>query len=820
MIKSLLVDARNWGELKAFLIAEVAAAELSGFDIETEDSGRHEGLNLFMAGSKKLVFDTRRTVVTGFSWYPDGGDTAYYLNLAHADVENRIPWSEARQILEARSTGAPWICHNAPYELTMMRTSLGYVLDNVICTLQMAVSCFNEDQYATRNMLSCGFGGISTLMLPIARAFGRVNAELNAEQHAVLQQVVGKTSKANHSYNGLVKDLSYGYGLKKLTKSLFDYDQTSFETVMAGRDHMGQLTGEEVCAYGADDAYWCVRIFHELLPRIMAQNDKLLDTFLTQENPMIEVYSEIWGTGIRINHEGVLAAQARERTRYAETLRKVQAVIKDMLPFPAPNAGLLEHDSWYQKNPTGYRDKVTRWAKLDFTKMSDYEVVESTGGPVSESWRGSKAKNLNLSYFMTVRTLMYDLTGAEPLIVQGKVASDAEAREKMKGKGFDALLDVLGEMATIETGMKLYLNPYLQLIDPETGRVYPVVNSMLNSRRMAMKDPNGMQLAKRGGNKYIRGYYLADEDDHVIISQDWSQIELVEIGDFSQDSGFKDAYGQLPYKDLHWKAAAATMGLTIPEIRALPNAKDLRTELGKGSNFNYWYSGALNTVGEKMGWTSEEMWEKTEIYRNTFPEAEQWRVNLIAEARDKGYVTLPDGHRRAKFEATYKWKELWQHRWDATGNAGLSNFGVWFCRKIFNRAGNQIVNSMIQGTCATLAKRSILRIRAEAKRLGLRVRFMMPIHDELVWSCHKDDAIAFIRMARVIMTTHPDIIQHLVIDCTTSVGRNFQPFHPVEAPLGQIELDEAPDMLGFTKDSRLNETEIQRVLDYLFEGQK
>jgi hypothetical protein len=471
---------------------------------------------------------------------------------------------------------------------------------------------------------------------------------------------------------------------------------------------------------------------------------------------------------------------------------------------------MYQLDSWYKKNPTGYRNKMIKWANLDLTD-DDFTTVMTTAGPVSKAW-GGVSDGPNLSYYMTARTLMYDLTGADPVIYQGKVTSDADARAKLRGNGFDDLLDCMGKLAGIETRMKLYLNPYLQLIDPDTGLVHPVVNSMLNSRRMAMKDPNGMQLAKRGESKYIRGFYLADQDDHVIVSLDWSQIELVEIGDFSGDPAFAEAYGQLPYKDLHWKATAAAMGMTVPEVRALPNAKDLRTKLGKGSNFNYWYSGALNTVGETMGWSSDEMWDKTEAYRKEFAVAEQWRVDLIQEAREKGYVTLPDGHRRVRFEATYAWRQLWQERWDGTSNNALSNFGVQFVKKIFNRAGNQIVNSMIQGSCATIAKRSILRLR----NTGLRVRFMMPIHDELVFSVHRDDVIAFLRIARQVMSDHPDIIKTLKMDATASVGRTFEPFDKIKAPLGQIELDEAPDILGFTKDSKLNEEEISRVIDYLF----
>lgn len=822
MIKSVLVDARNWNDLKAYLIARISYAGIIGFDIETQDAERHQGLNDFMSATRKLVFDVNRTTVTGFSWYCDGDDMAYYLNLAHADIENRIPWAEARQLLDAKKPEAMWISHNAPFEITMMSKALGYELTNIICTMQMAVSAFNEDQYPIDAMRGVRFGGLTVLLPEINRLFANCDPQnLNEDQSELLSKVIGKASSAQHSYNGLVRDMSYGYGLKKLTKSFFNFDQTSFETVMAGREHMGQLTGDEVCAYGADDAYWCVRIFHRLLEMIAGQDPRLMDTFFEQENPMIHVFADIWKQGLRINAKAVLTRRDEERANYAQALRDLQTEIQGMLPFPSdPALGLLNED-WYSKNWQKYRKRIVDWATKPLPS-DPYLAVRTTAGAVSNAWGTEqgvpRSAGPNFSHYMVMRTLMYDLPSIKPIMADGKVSSDAKARAKVKG--IDSLIAKLNELSGIEQRMKLYLTPYLQLLDPKTDRVYPVVSSKLNSRRMAASFPNPMQLAKRGESTYIRGFFLPDEDDHVVVSIDWSQIELVEIGDFSRDPGFFDAYGALPYKDLHWKAVADMFDITVAEAKARPDGKSLRTKVGKGANFNYWYSGALSTVGEAMGWSSDVMWEKTQKYRDTFPVAEQWRIDLIAEAREKGYITLPDGHRRNKFEATYAWQSLWRDRWAEVSGQGFQNFGSIFVKSITNRAGNQIVNSMIQGSCATLAKRSILRVRQMIKDKGLRARFMIPIHDELVFSVHRDDVVEFLTLTKHLMCDHKDIIQTLPIDATASIGRTFEPYHPTKAPLGQVELDEAPVLEGYLpaelEGTRLGHEHIQNVINYLF----
>lgn len=335
-------------------------------------------------------------------------------------------------------------------------------------------------------------------------------------------------------------------------------------------------------------------------------------------------------------------------------------------------------------------------------------------------------------------------------------------------------------------------------------------------------------------------------DDHVIVSIDWSQIELVLIGDLSGDPEFARCYGQVPYDDLHKVAAADCLGFTEEEFAALkkgvdPGVRPLvdkvgtvmepakaykywRTEVGKGSNFNFWFSGSLSTVGEKLGWTSEQMWEATDRYRNRFAVAEQWRVETIGHAQQYGYVTLPDGHRRVKFEATQTWAEGFKAKFGAwSEHEGVRVFRDTIVRRLQSRANNQIVNSMIQGSCATLAKRSCIRIRQRLKDMGWtnrEARFMWPIHDELVYSVHRALVRPFIEMARDIMREHKDIVHTLPIDCSPSVGLTFEPWDAKKARLGQIELFEAPEIEPVPKSQigeRLAPEQWDDVVNWLFE---
>ena len=128
--EAILVDARNFDTLKDRIIAEIQGAHFVGLDTETQDDARHEGLNVLCgydpktrkkAPGKKLVFDFRRTVMTGFSIYAEGSDTAWYINLNHADVENRVAWKDARVLIDCLPETSHWVAHNAAYELTVFQ---------------------------------------------------------------------------------------------------------------------------------------------------------------------------------------------------------------------------------------------------------------------------------------------------------------------------------------------------------------------------------------------------------------------------------------------------------------------------------------------------------------------------------------------------------------------------------------------------------------------------------------------------------------------------------------------------------------------------
>ncbi|KQS75070.1 hypothetical protein ASG32_08205 [Methylobacterium sp. Leaf361] len=960
--QTVLVDARN-PEVIAEIAELIQRSEFIGFDLETEDSNRHDGINRyckyndegFKSKTSRTVFDWRRTIICGASFYSEEQpDRAYYINFGHADVENRLPIDVLGDLLGCLPEGSYFIAHNSAFEQTVCKAVLDFDFrpGSIICTMTQAVSAYGPDTYSMDAWRAAGQGAIGTLVDQLIRAsttgWNKETGEMSPALSELVFKIIGKSSKAAFSWNGFVSSIAYGYGLKQAVKSHFGVQMRTFEETLDGEAHMGLVTGEQVAAYGADDAYWAVRLFRHLLTYMIRNGGtQLVNTFFTQENVMPAVFASIAIGGMRVNAPAIRQRTETERAVAAQILREMKAAAQHFTWPEGPNEKLLRYEKWYGPNKDGvmgwpkYRERVQAW--LDAPDSDDdYQQLLQVRGPVTNGWAAENGVNektltgVNLAHYMPVRTVLYDLLGCHVVISKGKVASDGEARGRivdrlkdgkhlskaelidafngiqselairMQAGGEDALaakvvfdendarwarieaaekparedlepfavyhnrhalqvIDCLNRLSGVEQRMKLFLTPYGMLTDPETGRMYPSVTSLLATRRMAGSNPNPMQLGKRGEAAYVRGFYLGDHDDHLIVSLDWSGVELVEIGEFSGDPEFFKAFGQIPHQDLHAGTATALLTLDCPGMnlglfktlkgmsswpewleahkgeadrlpRLMTNLKGellvaekaygyWRTVFGKEANFNYFYSGWLATIGERAGWSQQKTADATEAYRAQFPVAEAWRVQQISDVNMAGFVTLPDGHRYWRYEATNLWAQDWCDKF-LLQTLGSENFNAvmrWIMRKIQKRAGNQTVNALIQGTCATLAKRSIVRTIQHFRSLGWtdrEFRFLVPIHDELVWSVHQDLVVPFVRDAHRIMVDHGDIFKRCKLDSSPAIGVTFEPWNGKKAFGGQIELFE-PDAAVVGEEragKRLNDQGILDVVAYLKEA--
>ena len=853
--KRVLVDQRN-KEIIAEICKDVMSTPIAGFDIESQDRDRHQGFNILMKIAQedtsdtdgeiilkkkpkkktRLYFDVKRTKITGFSLYL-GKDVIYYFNTRQADYQNRLSFEEVMPIFASKGSNL-WIAHNAPFELTMLNACWGLKYNSGwLCSMQLCVSCYNDDTYSKQ-----AFRALKPtpwmdreFLGQAMRAFKGITSpkdKLNPAQEKLLNRICDKSAHSQVSYESWVKEISFGYGLKKAVKQHFGHQMMDFDTLIHGYRDIGDLTGEQVLDYGCEDAYWCYKLFFHVSGILKTNNPKAWESYKTQENPMIYEYADTWGHGMRLKASAVKEKQLEERKRVAQILRDMKLILREQFQvydITKDSEQLVKFDSWYTKMTGGLSGKVRMYKRVHEWAFSadadDYGMTQQVKCATGKGWlkelKGGDAeqgKFLSITHYMCMRYILLDLFGFTAVIEKGKIKSNADGRKEM---GKHPILDIYQKLADAEQTMKLYLNPYLLLVDPETNMVHPIVSSKLNTRRTACQNPNGQQLSKYGESAYVRGFFVGDQEDHLIVSADWSAIELVLIGEQSGDPKFKAAYGQRPHADLHSFAAAGVMGISLEEFKKLPNKSEMRRDLGKGSNFEYWYSGWLNNTSIKMNWDMTKTSDAVKGYRDEFIVGESWRLSQIALMGKQGFLELPDGHRRYRFEATREWADLMRNKFAIFGSIEMSVICEHVIRRIQRRAGNQGINALIQGSCATLAKQTILAVREllRTKYPHLRVRFMLPIHDELLYSVHKDDVLEFLDILYAEMIKGRGVVNNLYLDSSLAIGKTFQPWDLNKAPTGQIELMELnsglPCISADRYKQKADKSEIKAIIDYL-----
>lgn len=151
----------------------------------------------------------------------------------------------------------------------------------------------------------------------------------------------------------------------------------------------------------------------------------------------------------------------------------------------------------------------------------------------------------------------------------------------------------------------------------------------------------------------------------------------------------------------------------------------------------------------------------------------------------------------------------------------IAGFAETMIRKIQRRSGNMCVNAMIQGLCATLIKRKLLKLRQlMATKYKGRGRVVGSIHDEVLASIHKDDCLEFLEDLYAIMIDGEGIIKTMQIDSSIGIGRNFMGFDLEKNPKGLVELNELDPGLPCIQKERWKKVatgdERVAVIDYLF----
>lgn len=247
------------------------------------------------------------------------------------------------------------------------------------------------------------------------------------------------------------------------------------------------------------------------------------------------------------------------------------------------------------------------------------------------------------------------------------------------------------------------------LISKRDGRIHTTYNQALTvTGRLSSSNPNlqNIPIRTEEGNKIRSAFCAMDKENSLILSADYSQIELRLLAHVSGDEHLIHAFST--GEDIHTMTAAKVFGVDLNEV-----TKEMRRR-AKAVNFGIVYGQSKYGLARNLGISNNEAQEFIDKYFETYPRVKEYMNYEIDFVNKHGYVETIFGRKR------YLASEL-----------ASSNFQI---REFAQRAA---INQPLQGTAADLIKMAMIRVDKEIE--GLKSKMIMQVHDELIFEVPKDE---------------------------------------------------------------------------------
>ena len=254
-----------------------------------------------------------------------------------------------------------------------------------------------------------------------------------------------------------------------------------------------------------------------------------------------------------------------------------------------------------------------------------------------------------------------------------------------------------------------YVDALPEAVSPITGRVHTTLHQLMTSTgRIASNNPNLQNIPVRSDQgKEIRKAFIAGEPGWVLMSADYSQIELRVMAAISEDKAMLEAFAN--GHDIHQATAAKVYGVPLDGV--LPEMR--RT--AKMVNFGIIYGISAFGLSQRLGIPRSESAKIIESYFAQFPGVKGYLDRSIEDAKRKGYAETLTGRRRYLRDIN-------------SANATVRG-----------AAERIAMNMPIQGTAADMIKLAMVRVDAALRAGGYKTRMLLQVHDELLFEVPKDE---------------------------------------------------------------------------------
>ncbi|TMI96565.1 MAG: DNA polymerase I [Bacteroidetes bacterium] len=350
--------------------------------------------------------------------------------------------------------------------------------------------------------------------------------------------------------------------------------------------------------------------------------------------------------------------------------------------------------------------------KIDVDFLNDYsKELEREAKKSEEAVYKQAGVRFNLSSPRQLGEVLFEKLNLDPKAKKtktGQYATGEDVLMKLAHKN-QICMDIL-EYREYTKLKSTYVDTLPQLINRRTGRVHTTYGQAVAvTGRLASNNPNLQNIPIRSDRgKEIRKAFIPRDKDHILLSADYSQIELRIVAAISGDPNMCDAFKK--NKDIHTATAAKVYNIEEKEV-----TKEMRYK-AKSVNFGIIYGQGAFGLADNLGISRTEAKAIIDNYKKEFHGITKYMDDTINFAREHGYVQTLMGRKR----------------WLRDINS--ANF------TIRGFAERNAINSPIQGTAADMIKLAMIKLHEELKRRNFKSKMILQVHDELVFDALKDEA--------------------------------------------------------------------------------
>ena len=441
-----------------------------------------------------------------------------------------------------------------------------------------------------------------------------------------------------------VVDPTQRHGMDPLAREFLHYDPIPIESLIGpkgkGQRTMDAVPVEQVAEYAAEDADVTLRLHRTLEPLVRERG--AWRAYDEAENPLVPVLADMEDAGIRIDVDAL--------ARYSGVLAKELA-------------GLVSRIHELAGGPFN----------IDSPQQLGRVLFERLGLPA--------AAKTSTGHWSTAEDVLQGLAAAHEIV---PAILDYRAVSKLKST---------------------YVDKLPACIDPRDGRVHTTFQQALaETGRLSSDNPNLQNIPVRTDRgKPIRAAFVAGDAEHVLVSADYSQIELRMMASLSGDETMIDAFRH--DADIHAATAARVYGIDEKDV-----TREQRSHC-KQVSFGIIYGISAFGLAQRLGIPRHQADGLIKAYFEMFPGVRRFMDETVARARRDGFVSTLLGRRRPLRDISSR---------NATVRAA---------------AERNAVNTPVQGSAADLVKLAMVRVHAALRERGLRSRLVLQIHDELLLDC-------------------------------------------------------------------------------------